>query len=164
MFHASAFLARHVFFVVFCILTACLLWTLLYSILLVLSLCAGQGPGGPLAYPGGLIAIVLACAVFGWGIAAPASAAGALLCAVLRLPRLAAIPLVFTSAFALSCLLWWLWTEIATTRSMPRLGQAARFFLLYLSIPLGVYWWLTEGPGALFDALRRRLANIHKTP
>lgn len=28
-------------------------------------------------------------------------------------------------------------------------------FALYLSVPLGVYRWLTEGPGALFDSIRR---------
>jgi len=26
---------------------------------------------------------------------------------------------------------------------------------MFLSIPLGIYWWITEGPGAIFDAFRR---------
>jgi hypothetical protein len=38
---------------------------------------------------------------------------------------------------------------------MPSMLTVLKNFAIYLSIPLGAYWWLTEGPGALFDAFRR---------
>jgi hypothetical protein len=28
-------------------------------------------------------------------------------------------------------------------------------YAMFLSVPLGVYWWITEGPGAVFEAFRR---------
>jgi len=38
-------------------------------------------------------------------------------------------------------------------------GTVLKNFAMFLSIPLGIYWWLTEGPGAVFDAFRRWLRS-----
>ena len=92
---ALAFLARHFLFVVLAMLLGCVLWTVVYLVLLVIAVVANQGLGGPMAYPAGLVAVVLSCVFLGWGVFAPATALGAIACGLLRWPRLAAIPLVY---------------------------------------------------------------------
>lgn len=96
------FLARHFLFVVFAILTGCILWTITYLVLLAIAVATNGGLGSPLAFPAGIFAVVLGCATIGWGIFAPASAAGALFCRFFRLPRIAVIPVVWVVAFVLS--------------------------------------------------------------
>jgi len=53
----------------------------------------------------------------------------------------------------------WGYIELVTTHSMPSVLSVLKNFVIYLSVPLGVYWWLTEGPGALFDSFRRWFHN-----
>ena len=148
------FILRHFLFVVFAMVAGCLLWTIAYVLLLVIAVVGDFGLGGPLAYPVGLVAVIVGSAVLGWGIFAPASALGAVLCALLRLPRLAAIPFVAAAAYGLSYLLYRAYIEWVTTHPMPDAGVVLKNFAVYLSIPLGIYWWLAEGPGAVFDAFR----------
>lgn len=138
----------------FAILAGCILWTAAYAIMLAIAVIFNQGVGGPLAYPVGIIAIVTAIILVGCGVFAPASAVGAFFCKVFGLPRLAAIPVVFGSAFALSYLLYWAYIELTTTHSMPAASIILKNFIVFLSIPLGVYWWLAEGPLTISDALR----------
>lgn len=156
---ALTFFARHLLFVVFAMFAGCLLWTLAYFLLLAIAVIGDQGIGGPLAFPAGLITVIAACIFLGWGVFAPASAIGAIFCALFKLPRLAAIPFVTIAAFILSYLLYWGYIELVTTHSMPGAGIVLKNFAIFLSIPLGIYWWLTEGPGAIFDAFRRRLRS-----
>lgn len=152
---AMTFAARHLLIVPVAIIAGCVLWTMIYVILLLVAIIFNQGVGGPLAYPAGIIAILVTSIVIGWGIFAPASAIGAIACALLKLPRLAAIPIVTAAAFGLSYLLYWGYIELVTTHSMPSAAVVLKNFAMFLSIPLGVYWWITEGPGAIFDACRR---------
>ncbi len=149
------FIARHLLVVSFAILVGCVLWTIAYILLLVVAVIWNQGVGGPLAYPAGIIAILGASIVVGWGIFTPASAIGAVFCGVFQLPRLAAIPVVFMSALVISYLMYWAFIANLTTHSMPSTWAVVKHFLIFLSAPLGVYWWVTEGPGVLFDSLRR---------
>jgi hypothetical protein len=152
---ALTFLARHFLFVAFAMVAGCIVWTLAYSVLLAIAVVTRQGVGGPLAFPVGIIAVLAACGFLGWGIFAPASAIGAAFCRVFRLPRIAAIPIVTVAAFLLTYAIHWAYIEIVTTHSMPSMLTVLKNFAIYLSIPLGAYWWLTEGPGALFDVFRR---------
>lgn len=142
----------------------CALWTVAYFLLLVVAVIGGHGIGGPLAYPAGLIAVIGCCAVLGWGVFAPASAAGAIFCVVFKLPRLAAIPIVTVAAFVLSYLLYGGYIMMVTTHPMPSTWIILKDFAIFLSVPLGSYWWLTEGPGALFDAFRRWARGRHRKP
>ncbi len=153
------FAARHLLVVPFAIVVGCLLWTITYFVLLIVAVVFGGGIGSPLAFPGGIIAIVLMCAVFGWGIFAPASAVGFVFCQLLKLPRLAAIPVVYLSGFGLCYLLYLIFVESLTTHSMPSVWTVLENFTLYLSIPLGIYWWLTEGASGMFDVFRRWVAK-----
>jgi hypothetical protein len=152
---ALTFVARHLLFVVFAMIAGCILWIVAYFLLLAIAVVGDQGIGGPLALPAGLIAVIASCIFLGWGVFAPASAIGAIFCALLKLPRLAAIPIVTVTAFVLSYLIYWGYIELVTTHSMPSVWSILKNFSIFLSVPLGIYWWLTEGPGALFDSLRR---------
>lgn len=159
------FAARHLLFVPVAVIAGCVLWTVAYVMLLLAAIIFNQGVGGPLAYPAGIVAILVTTIVTGWGIFAPASAIGAIVCALLKLPRLVAIPIVTASAFLLSYLLYWGYIELVTTHSMLSAAVILKNFAIFLSIPLGIYWWLTEGPSAIFDAFRRwvRVRRHRKT-
>jgi hypothetical protein len=152
---AMTFAARHLLIVPIAIVAGCVIWTIIYVILLLVAIIFNQGIGGLLAYPAGIIAILVTTIVIGWGVFAPASALGAIASALLKLPRLAAIPIVTASAFGLSYFLYWGYIELVTTHSMPSAAVVLKNSAMFLSIPLGIYWWITEGPGAIFDACRR---------
>ena len=148
------FAVRHLLIVPFTILVVCLLWTIAYILLLIAAVVMDGGIGSPLVFPAGIIMIILTCLVIGWGIFAPACAVGAVSCKLLGLPRLAAIPVVFVSGFGLSYLLCLAFVGILATEPMPSVGAVLKNFTLFLSIPLGIYWWLTEGVSALLNTFR----------
>ena len=153
------FLARHLLFVAIAMIAGCIAWTVVYVVLLILAVVTNQGIGSPLAFPAGIIAVLAACGFLGWGVFAPASAFGEVFRRVFRLPRIAAIPVVTIAAYLLSYLIYWAYIEMVTTHSIPSMLTVLKNFAIYLSIPLGAYWWLTEGPGALFDAFRRWIGS-----
>ena len=159
---ALTFLARHFLFVAFAMIAGCIAWTIAYFVLLFVAVVTNQGLGGPLAFPTGIISVLATCGFLGWGVFAPASAFGVVFCRVFRLPRIAAIPVVTIAAFLLSLLIYWAFIEAFTTHSMPSVLTVLKNFAIYISIPLGAYWWLTEGPGALFDAFRRRIGCLRR--
>ena len=128
------FAARHLLIVPFGIIAGCILWTIAYVLLLAVAVIWNQGIGGPLAYPAGILAIIGASIFIGWGIFAPASAIGAIFCAAFRLPRLAAIPVVFGSAFVLSFLLYQAYIVGLTTHSMPSIGVVLKNYAIFLSV------------------------------
>jgi hypothetical protein len=156
-----SFAARHLLAVCLATFLACFAWTISYAILLLLAILGNDGVGSPVAYPGGLLLIVGICLFWGLGVFAPASAIGACLCRWLALPRLAAIPIVFAAAFLLvllhQALFWSVFKALLIQQDRPGLGASFANFLLYASLPLGIYWWTTEGPGAVFELLMRRL-------
>jgi len=151
-----SFLLRHFLFVAAAAVAGCVLWTVVYLVLLAFAVIANKGLGGPLAYPGGLLAVVVCCAVFGWGIFAPACGVGALICRTFRWPRIAAIPFVYLAAVGFGYLICAVHAGVDATRSMPSAWDVLKPFTLYLSVPLGIYWWLTDGPGALLQLAKRR--------
>jgi hypothetical protein len=130
------FVLRHALAVPLAIAAGCVLWTAAYVLLLLWAVVFGGGLGGPLAYPAGIFAVVVGGALIGWGIFAPACAVGALFCGVTGWPRFAAFPVVFIGGILFGYMI-------------------LRNHALFLAVPLGVYWWATEGPGAACDALRR---------
>jgi hypothetical protein len=156
---ALSFAARHLLASPLAAVIGCLLWTIMYLVLLLIAMIGGGGVGGPLAYPAGLFAILLTCLWIGWGIFAPACLVGVVSCSALNWPRLAAIPIVFLAGFALSYLHYAAYIEWVTTHSMPPVANVFKNYCLFISIPMGLYWWLTEGPGALIDVFRRWLKN-----
>jgi hypothetical protein len=158
------FAVRHVLMIAAAMMVGCVMWTLMYALLLFLAVIFGLGRGGPLAYPAGIIAILLTCLVAGVGVFAPACAIGAMACAFLKWPRFAAIPIVAIAAFGLCYALTRGYVAWVPSESMPSVAVVLKNFVIFMSIPLGGYWWVTEGPGAIVDALRRWLRRRrHRT-
>ena len=159
------FLARHFFWVFCAILIGCALWTVTFLVLILIAAITNQGVGGLLSFPAGILAIILACSVIGWGIFTPASALGLIFCKSLKCNLLYAIPLVFLSAFGLSCFWFWLIVHAGTSVPLPPWSSLLYKFSIFLALPLGVYWWITEGPLVLLQITRswtQRLSLKHQ--
>ncbi|MDP4626194.1 MAG: hypothetical protein NWT08_13785 [Akkermansiaceae bacterium] len=153
-----AFAARHFLAVCLAIVIGCVIWTVGYFLLLVFAICFNEGLGSPLTYPAGLLGIGLVCSVIGWGIFTPAAGLGRIFCRLTQWPLLTAIPVVFTSALLLSYCFYQIFIAAVTTSTMPSVWLVLKNFTLFLSVPLGAYWWLTEGTSALYDAFLRWMA------
>ncbi len=147
------FLPRHLLAVTLGVVALWGLWTLAYAFLFFLAIVTGSGVGGPLAYPVGMALIAVAGVVAGFGIFMPSCAAGALICRRLRWPKLAAIPLVFLTAGGLTWLWHFAYMELVATGVMPGFWGVMGGYVLCLSLPLGAYWWITEGPGAVIEQI-----------
>jgi hypothetical protein len=154
----TTFVARHIVSMSITLILGCACWTLIYLLLLINAIIFHKGLGGPLAYPVGLLFVVVPCLAIGMGIIVPSCGIGVAACRLLNLPRLAAIPFVFGAGAVLTHAWFALYIEKVTTHQMPAASTVFWSFTLYLSLPLGAYWWLVEGPYALIDGARRLLA------
>ena len=154
-----AFAIRHFLAVIISMALGCIAWSLFYLFLLLYALCFGGSLGSPIAYPLGLLLICSACAWIGWGIFAPAAGIGRIFCWFTAWPQMTAIPIVFASAFALLYLVYLLSPALLLEAPVPSPWVVLKNFTLFLSVPLAIYWWLTEGFGALTDAIMRWLAD-----
>lgn len=159
-----AFIIRHFLAVSLAILAAWVIWTLTYALLLLYAICFNQGLGSPLTYPLGLMGIGTACSIVGWGLFTPSAALGRLFCWLTNWPLITAIPIVCLSAFTLTYLISTIFSLGFTPQTNPSITVILKNFTLYLSIPLGAYWWLTEGSSAVLDAFRRWIRNRRSTP
>ena len=151
------YLCRHLAAISILAAITAVLWTVVFFALLLYALVTSGGIGSPVAYPIVLILLVVGVVSVGLLIFAPACAFGRFAVSITGLPRLAAIPIVFAAGAALSHFAYCLYICALTTHPMPTAATVFLNYLTYLSIPLGAYWWATDGPFALIDALRRRL-------
>lgn len=164
MMAATLFLIRHA--IAITVVTGCLCigWTIIYFALFLLAILTNSGLGSPLSYPITLVFLLISSLVICGGIFAPSCGMGALICYLAKWPRLVSIPFTFVAALALSYLAYWFFIFFVTTHSMPPAVVILQSFLLYLSIPLGVYWWVTEGLTGAFrtflDYSAKRLSRI----
>ena len=55
-----SFVTRHLLIVSLAIIAGCILWTIAYVVLLIVAVILNEGLGGPIAYPSGIIAIIVA--------------------------------------------------------------------------------------------------------
>lgn len=153
-----AFGVRHFLAVLLAMIVGGIVWTIGYFGLLLFAAYFDEGLGSPFSYPAGLLLIGLSCSLIGWGIFAPAAAIGRTFCWLTQWPLLTAIPFVVVSAFGLTYLVFALGAIVFFETSASAM-MTLKYFTLYLSIPLTIYWWLTEGPGALTEAMIRWLAS-----
>lgn len=153
-----AFGLRHFLAVCIAMIIGCVVWTVGYFGLLLYAICFNEGLGSPLTYPAGLIAIGFTCSFVGWGIFTPAAGIGRVFCWLTQLPLLTAIPVVALSAFCFSYLISMLVPIAFLDEAAPSVWVTLKYFTLILSVPLAIYWWLTEGIDALSDAIMRWLA------
>jgi len=139
----------------------CILWTAAYLVLLIVAVIGGGGIGGPLAWPAGIIVILVLCGTVGWGVFTPACAIGSGIQRYFRLAKLWAFPVaVITSALPFVAIVI---LELSGRQGVPA-GFAATPWTLAICFTIqvvlfGGYWWLTEGPGALWDLFQKWRAS-----
>lgn len=156
------FLARHFFWVFASMILGGILWTLAFLGLIIASVCNLTDVSKFPAFPVGILWVIFACAIIGWGIFTPACALGTSLCLALRINRLISIPIVFIAAYFLSVAWYWLISHAGTNVPMPPWGVLLQKFSLYLSLPLSLYWCITEGPEALLLLIQRWTGRLQK--
>lgn len=145
---------RHGLALAVTIIVPCLLWTIVYFALLLWAVITGEGLGGPLAYPAGLLFFLVATIVGGSLLLFP-SAALAEWCARRRAwPILAQIPL---SLFTLAVLPRPALATVTGARSPLFPSVSAGFAVLFIGylLPLGLYWWAAQSGPLLLSLIRR---------
>lgn len=153
------FLLRHAVMTPAITAVLCLGWVAVYLTLLALAILGNQPLGGPLTLPAGVVAVIVLCAIVGWGIFTPACALGAALRSVFRPP----LPAILLAVWLAGALLGYGWAWVYVTRilheSAPPVAWTMARSALYLSVPLGLYWWATESaamlPEMVVKALKR---------
>ncbi len=154
------YISRHIAAVGVSAITGAVLWTVIYFILLLFAILIGGGTGGPLSYPAMLTFLLIGILGIGLLVFAPSCAFGRLIAAQTKWPLITAIPFVFIAGGVLSYLLYQACIELVTTHSMPPVSTVFKNYLIYLAVPLGAYWWLTDGPFAIIDGVRRWIFRI----
>ena len=149
------YIGRHVAAVGVAAALAALVWTIVYVALLLFAIMTDSGIGSPISYPIWLVFLLVSITIIGLFVFAPACALGRLFVGVTRLPLLAAIPIVFGAGALLSYMAYDLYITFVTTHSMPPASTVFQNYCVYLSIPLGAYWWIVDGPFAILDGFRR---------
>lgn len=133
-----------------------------YFVLMLIAVLGDGGLGSPLALPVGLIVVVAVCAVVGWGIFTPACAVGYVLRSLFKPPTL----VVLLTVWLAGTLLGYAWAWILVTRFLhepgPPLVWAMARSALILSVPLGLYWWATEGVAMLPDMVVKALRRFRR--
>ncbi|MBK8040433.1 MAG: hypothetical protein IPK22_25365 [Verrucomicrobiaceae bacterium] len=151
------YIVRHVAALGIAAVLGAVLWTIVYFALLLFAMFTDSGIGSPISYPLWLVFLLLSITIIGLLIFAPACAVGRLFVAITRFPQIASIPVVFGVGALLSYLAYGLYIATVTTHSMPPATTVFLNYCIYLSIPLGAYWWIVDGPFAVVDGLRRWL-------
>lgn len=145
---------RHVLFVLALAAAAAVMVALVYVALLGWAIVQGGGLGSPVAWPIWVALLSGAMLVVGLLNFLPACAIGRWVTGRLGWPKLAAIPFVFAAGLALWCL--------PMGGLLPRGASwwpGIRFYCIWMAVPLGGYWWLTDGPGAVLERLLVRLGH-----
>lgn len=156
LFSSLAFVLKHLICAVLAAVVAGVCWVVVYFGLLIWAMIGDAGVGSPLALPVGLLFIL--CGVFLLCVAvfAPACAAGRVFCYISGLPDFSAIPVVLVVAVLVSSGI----TQMIDPNEIQEVSDmvGGGGFLIraaLISVPLGIYWWMTEGTSALVDAVKR---------
>jgi len=156
------FLLRHAVMTPVIAAILCAGWVAFYLVLLVTAIIVGGGAGGPLALPAGLIAVVAASAVVGWGIFVPACAIGAAIRSLVRPPLL----VILLAVWFAGTLLGSIWVRAFVTcllkEPSPPFAETIAWSALGVSVPLGLYWWATEGAAMLPDMAIKALRGLRR--
>ena len=150
----SAFCARHLFAFVVIVAVPCVLWTVAYLALLLWAMISGGGIGGPLAYPAGLLVILVAATVASLVLLFPSTALAEWFAKRRGFPILAQLP-ISVAVLALLCLV--LVAVAAAVDTGPSFqGVAVGFGVLFIAhlLPLGLYWWTAQSGPLLLSLLK----------
>lgn len=129
------------------IIAGCAIWTITYRALLLWAVASNGGLGGPLAYPGGLLAVAAAAACL--LLFFPATTLAEWICRTRALPILVQIP-VSVAVLAVLCILAGIAAQVFRN-SIPFGLTVTRFSagLFGLSLlPAGFYWWIARAAAA----------------
>lgn len=141
------------------IAAGCVVWTVLYVLLILAAMVFNSGIGSPLCYPIGIGLLILMPILFGWGLFTPACAVGAWVRFRFKWPNIASFPIALVSAFLWSYLLYGIGMKCFTEDGFPLSLTLLRHFFIYLSLPFSLYWLLTEGAAALLEMGYRRIKH-----
>ncbi len=147
----GGFFVRHLIAVLVTVVVPCLLWTITYLALLLWAVFTNSDIGGPLAYPAGIIVIIVAATVASFVLLLPSTALAEWLAKRRGLPILVQIPISIGILGSLCFILVAVAASVDTAPSMP--GAAAVFGVLFASnlLPLGLYWWTAQSGPLLFS-------------
>lgn len=159
----GTFYARHLLALCVVVAAPCVLFTILYFVLLLWAIVFGGGIGSPIAYPIGLMVIFIGAFGVGSMLFFPSTVFAEWIVKKRNLPVLAQIPITVGSVGML-CLLV---SAIATANSSaPSLRSAfVGFATLFgiLLLPLGLYWWTAQSGPLVLAVFRRVLAVFQRS-
>jgi len=123
-----------------------LIWTAIYISLLLWAVFSNSGIGGPLAYPAGLLFVVVASAVSVLVLLFPSSATAELIARRRNLPVLLQIP-ISVGFLALFCLGVVGIARLLGSKSIDTTGFFATAGIIFAVelLPLALYWWMAQG-------------------
>lgn len=160
---ALLFAFRHLLVVTLVTGGLCLLWTILFVVLIIIAMLLGDGAGSPLIWPLGIVAILVIC-VPAWLVFMTACGIGLLAQRRFRLEELWAFPITLVSSTIL-CV-----AVLTAVKILPdgSSGPASIYWpeiamIFLMQAVLFPYWWLTEGPGVIWNLLRRWWNLRHST-
>ncbi|MEO0416156.1 MAG: hypothetical protein AAF226_14510 [Verrucomicrobiota bacterium] len=149
---------RHLLAIIAIAVLVGVLWTVGYVVLIFCCSVADGDMGGPLLYPMGLLLFVGLSAGIAAVIFAPVCIIGSVACRFLKLPPLLGIPISFFS-MVIALAGWLFFLEVHKFPELIEKGISFPLIVLAASlmtaVPLGIYWWLTEGPLALWDLFKQ---------
>ena len=135
---------------------------IIYLALLLWAVFTGDGIGGPLAYPAGLLFVIVAAIVACLVLLLPSTALAEWFAKRSGLPILAQIPI----SVAILALLCFVFIAVAASTGVPASfqGISVGFGVLFIAhlLPLGLYWWTAQS-GPLLLSLFKRLRGTRST-
>jgi hypothetical protein len=149
----GSFLLRHALAVAVSVAVPCMLWTVAYFGLLLWVMIFGGGPGGPLAYPAGLLVVFLAALAASVLVFFPAVGAAELVARRLGWPVFAQLPLSMAGPMLVCAAL-----AIGAGVQGRDAGGAAVVFASLLGlvlIPLILYWWVAQSIPLIVSLLKQ---------
>ena len=158
----AGFCARHLFALFVTVTVACVGWTIVYFALFLWAAFSGGGMGGPLAYPAGLLFVLVAATLAGLALFLPAVGLAELVARRFSLPILVQIPMSLgffaVICFVFDCIAHGLRHGPVTLRGFT-VGLGLLFFVNLL--PLGLYWWTAQIGPMVLSIVRRLWPGGH---
>jgi hypothetical protein len=151
----SGFLVRHFVASIVIVALPCVLWTIAYIGLLLWAVFTNRGIGGPLAYPAGILVILIAATLSCLLLLFPSTALAEWIAKRRGLPIFAQIP-ISVGILALLCFIY-AGVVASSDASQWLQGFSIGFGLLFAAhlLPLGIYWWTMQSGPLVFKLYQR---------
>jgi hypothetical protein len=150
----GGFLLRHALAVAVSVAAPCVLWTAVYFGLMLWVMVFGGDPGGPLAYPAGILTFFMGALAASVLVFFPVVGAAELVARRRGWPVLAQLPLS-VGGLVVVCA-----AVAVATGEVKGAGADASVFACLLGlglIPLVLYWWVAQSLPLVADVARRVL-------